>query len=341
MITCFASDNAAGAHPRIMEAVMKANSGCCKPYGQDEYSAEAVRLFKQLFGEDIAVCLGLSGTGVNVLGLRAMMKPWHGIICSDCAHINTDESGAPEWGIGGKVLAVPSVNGKITPAAMDKYLADLGNIHRSKPAVLSITQSTEQGSVYTVEEVKALAHKAHAHGLKVHMDGSRIANAVASLNVDVREVTRDAGVDVLSFGGAKNGLMLAEAIIFFDATLAEEIENMRKQSLQLVSKMRFVGVQFVEALKDGLWLENARNANGMARLLAEGLNGLPHMEVPEPPAANAVFVRMEPRHIAALQKLYYCHEFDPEKHLVRLMCSFATTMEDVAALVKTCRALAD
>ena len=341
MFIGFISDNAAGAHPRILEAVLKANKGCCLPYGDDEYCAQAQAEFRKLFGPDIEVFLTLSGTGCNVLSLRSALRPWQGVICADVAHINTDESGAPEWGVGSKLLNVPSVNGKISPESLDAYLPDLKDCHHSTPHLLSITQTTEKGAVYTPEEVRALADKAHAHGLLMHMDGTRLANAVAALEargVDVCALTRDAGVDVLSFGGTKNGLMLGEAVVFFRPELAEDFRTMRKQSLQLVSKMRFVAAQFIEALKDGLWLENARHANGMARRLAAELAAVPYMTVREP-EANAVFVRMDPEHMARLLQDFDFHETDPVAHEVRLMCNFGTTEEEIAAFVNAAKAL--
>lgn len=349
MFTGFASDNAAGVHPRILEAVARANDGYCKPYGFDGYSDAAASLFRSLLGENADVFFALSGTGANVLCLRAALRPWQGVICSSVAHIDTDESGAPEWGTGSKLLVVPAENGKITPAAVDVYLPDREDCHHTTPRVLSITQTTEKGSVYSLDEVRALADKAHRHGLLVHMDGTRLANAVAALETDsrgasatLRALTRDAGIDMLSFGGAKNGLMLAEAVVFFRPDLAEDFRTLRKQSLQLVSKMRFVAAQFLEALKDGdesLWFGNARHANAMARRLAEELAGVPYMTVRQP-EANAVFVRMDPDRMARLQKDFYFYEVDAELHEARLMCSFATTEEEIAAFAEAAKALA-
>ena len=341
MFIGFISDNAAGAHPRILEAVLRANTGYCLPYGDDEYCAQAQAEFRKLFGNDIEVFFALSGTGCNVLSMRSALRPWQAVICSEVAHANTNESGAPEWVSGSKLLAVPSVNGKISPDSLDRYLPDIKDCHHATPHLLSITQTTEKGAVYSPEEVRALADKAHENGLLVHMDGTRLANAVAALEprgADVRTLTRDAGVDVLSFGGAKNGLMLGEAVVFFRPELADDFRTMRKQSLQLVSKMRFVAVQFIEALKDGLWLENARHANRMARLLADGLSSVPYMIVREP-EANAVFVRIEPERMARLRRDFDFHETDSATHEVRLMCSFATTEEEVAAFVQAATAL--
>jgi threonine aldolase len=334
----FESDNTAGAHPRVLDALVRANEGYCPSYGEDEYSARAESEFRKLFGEDSEVFLALNGTGANVLALRSMLRPWQGVICADASHIFQGESGAPEWGTGAKLLPVPARDGKIAPDALDAYLPDLTNCHHSTPQVLSLTQCTETGSVYSPEEIRALAGKAHGNGLLVHMDGSRLANAVAALGGDARAVTRDAGVDVLSFGGCKNGLLFGEAVVFFRPGLAADFQTMRKQSLQLLSKMRFVAAQFIESLKDGLWLENARHANDMARLLADGLAALPFIQV-RAPQSNAVFARMEPEHISRLQRDFAFLEWNPRIHEVRLMCSFRTTREEVAAFVAAARAL--
>lgn len=345
MFTGFASDNTAGVHPRILDAVVRANTGYCKPYGADEYSAQMRDVFASIFGSDAEFFLALSGTGANVLCLRAMLRPWQGVICANVAHINTDESGAPEWVCGSKLLSLPSTDGKITPDAIDVYLPDLHDCHHSTPRVLSITQSTEKGSVYTRDEICALTEKAHKHGLLVHMDGTRLANAVASLEStgeSIRSITCDAGVDAMSFGGTKNGLMLAEAVVLFNKNLAEDFLTMRKQSLQLVSKMRFIAAQFIEALQGGshcLWLENARHANKMACKMAEALQAVPYMQVRKP-QANAVFVCMPPEYIARLQQQFYFYEVDPSIHEARLMCSFATTDAEIEAFVAAALALA-
>ena len=339
MFIGFASDNTAGVHPRIMQAILEANAGYCRPYGFDEWSEAALAQFHRLFGHDVQVFFALSGTGGNVMSLRAMLRPWQGVVCSHVAHINTAESGAPEWVGGAKLLTLPADGeGKIRPEQLERWAGDLKDCHHVTPHALSLTQTTELGGVYSLEEVRALTEKAHSMGLVTHMDGTRIANAVASLDVDVRELTRESGIDILSFGGTKNGLMLGEAVVVFRPDLAEDFLTMRKQSLQLVSKMRFVAAQFTEALRDGLWLENARHANAMARYFASELNRLPHMQA-RTPAANALFVRMKPEHMGRLMEKYYFYEVDHELHIARLMCSFATTREEIDAFVQDAAAL--
>ncbi len=338
MFLGFASDNTAGAHPRILKAIEAVNSGYDKPYGEDYVSLETDAIFAKLFGPNAKVYFALTGTGANVLALRTLARPWHGIICSDVAHIHTEESGAPEWGVGAKLLPVPSTFGKITPDSLDMYLPDITNFHRSKPAVLSLTQVTEKGTVYSVEEIRALCEKAHQHGLFVHMDGSRVANACAALNMDVRAFTEDAGVDVLAFGGAKNGLLMGEAVVFFDRTLAEEFTVLRKQSLQLPSKTRFLAAQFNEFLRDGLWLECAHHANDMAQLFAQKLATIPAFSVRKP-EANSVFVCMSPEHMAKMREDFYFYEVDPHKHEIRLMCSFATTEAEINAFIAKAKSL--
>jgi len=332
----FASDNTAGAHPRIIDAVVKANVGYSKPYGVDDFCKNSDVAFRKIFGEDTDICLALSGTGANVLALRAMLRPWHGIICTDIAHINTEESGAPEACIGAKILPVISVDGKMKPKDMDIYFPDQTSLHKSTPTVLSVTQSTEKGTLYSLDEVKALTSYAHQNNILVHMDGSRIANACASLGLDIKTMTKDAGVDVLSFGGAKNGLMFGEAVVFFNRQLAHDYMTMRKQSLQLISKMRFIAAQFIEFFRDDLWLENAKHANNMAQYLANELQNVSHIEV-QKPEANAVFVRMNNEIMQKLMQEYYCYETEPQ--VVRLMCSFATQKNEVDELVKCIRGI--
>ncbi len=334
MNSIFASDNTVGVHPTIMEAMAKANVGACKPYGEDEYCQAAEVEIRKVFGDDIDIYFALNGTGANVLALRSILRPWHGTICSDVSHLNTDECGAPEACTGSKLLIVPSEKGKLTTPAMKHYLLDLTNVHHVKPAMVSITQTTEQGTVYTIDEIKSITKFAHDNGLYVHMDGARISNAVAALNCDVKEFTKEAGVDVLSFGGTKNGMMMGEAVIYFNKNLAKDFYQMRKQSLQHLSKMRFIAAQFIAFLQDDLWIKNATHANEMAKYMAQELSKVPNITISRPTEANAVFSIMTPALIETLQKDYYFYEFTPEIHETRLMCSFATTKEDIDLFIK-------
>ncbi len=336
----FASDNTSGAHSLIMEAVQKVNTGSCKPYGEDEYSKQAEKMFKSIFGEDIEMFFALNGTATNVLAIRSILRPWHGTICSDIAHIHTDECGAPEANTGTKLLVYPAVNGKLVPEAIEHYLPDLENVHHSKPVLVSLSQTTEQGTVYTHEEIKALTNLAHAHGLYVHMDGARIANAAATLGLDVKAFTKDAGVDVLSFGGTKNGMMMGEAVIYFNKALIQDYFQIRKQSMQHISKMRFIAAQFIAYLSDDLWIENAKHANAMAQYFAKELAKVPNISISRKVEANAVFASMPLALMQKLQEEYYFYDLDPTIHEARLMCSFATTHEDIDAFVQRAFALA-
>ncbi|OBQ55764.1 threonine aldolase family protein [Halodesulfovibrio spirochaetisodalis] len=335
----FASDNYSGVHPRIMQALAAANQGCACAYGDDTYTAEADTAFKALFGEDIVSYIMVNGTGANVLGLASIMKPYHAVVCSSMAHINVDETGAPENILGSKLLTVDSEDGKLTPKDVEQFLFAKGVVHHSQPKVISITQSTEYGAVYTPEEVKALGDFAREHDMYLHMDGARIANAAAALDVDVNVFTRDAGVDVLSFGGTKNGMMFGEAVIFFDKKLAEGFEYLRKQNLQLLSKMRYASCQFKELLCDGLWLELAKNSNAMAKRLADGLAEIPAITICNKVEANSVFAIIKPEYQEELHKQFAFYEWVEATHESRLVCSFDTTEQDVDSFIAAVKAV--
>lgn len=335
----FASDNYSGVHPRIMQALATANEGCACAYGDDTYTADADSAFKALFGDDIASYIMVNGTGANVLGLAALMRPYHAVICSAMAHINVDETGAPENVLGSKLLTVESKDGKLTPKDVEQFLLAKGVVHHSQPKVISITQSTEYGAVYTPEEVKALGDFARENDMYLHMDGARIANAAAALNVDVASFTRDAGVHVLSFGGTKNGMMFGEAVVFFDPKLAEGFEYLRKQNLQLLSKMRFASCQFKELLRDGLWLETARHSNAMAKRLAEGLADVTGVKICNKVDVNSVFAIISPEHQEELHKQFAFYEWDEATHEVRLVCSFNTTEQEVDSFIAAAKTI--
>ena len=333
----FASDNNAGIHPKVLQAIAGANEGHVIAYGDDPYTARAVKLFRDHFGKSIEVFLVFGGTGANVLGLKAITHPPHAIVCAQTAHINVDECGAPEKSTGCKLLDVPTNDGKITVEHVRPFLSVIGNEHHVQPRVISISQATEMGTVYTPGELKALSRFAHKHDMLLHMDGARIANAAAGLKTSLRAITADAGVDVLSFGGAKNGMMYGEAVIFFDPALAKEFKFIRKQGTHLPSKMRFISAQFEALLSNDLWRENASHANRMARMLAKELEKIPQIELTQKVESNGVFARIPQKYIPQLQKQYFFYVWDEAISEVRFMTSFDTTEEDIknfVALIK-------
>lgn len=333
----FASDNYAGVHPHILQAIQDANKGHSKAYGGDSYTQEAIARFKQLLGEDIDVYFVCNGTAANVLSLNSLIKSYQGIICAHSAHINVDECGAPEKYIGCKLLTVPTKDGKLTVESIKHYLADRGDQHKVQPKIISIAQSTELGTVYTPEEIKKITDFAHAHDLLVHMDGSRISNAVASLNTSLAAITKDVGVDVLCFGGTKDGMMIGDAVIFLNKELAKDFQYIRKQGMQLVSKMRFISAQFIALLMDDLWLKNAQHANAMAKLLASEIKKIPQIKIHKEIQANAVFAYVDPQLIPLLQEKYYFYIWDEATSEVRWMTSWDTTPEDIQEFVSFIR----
>lgn len=328
MKKAFASDNYSGVHPEIFNALLKANAGHASSYGADEHTARAVNLFKQHFGADIEVFFAYNGTGANVLGLSALTQSFHSIICSDLAHINVDESTAPEKFMGCKLLTIPTKDGKIYPAQIEARIIRVNDQHHPQAKVISISQTTEYGTTYSIEEIKALAAVARKHNLFLHMDGSRISNAAVSLQQPFRTFTRDIGVDVLSFGGTKNGMMFGEAVIFFNTALAKSFPFIRKQGMQLHSKMRFIGAQFEALLTDELWKRSATHANNMAARLASGLEKL-NVTLTQSVDANGIFALLDPAIIPALQEENFFYVWNEKTFEVRLMCSFDTTEQEV------------
>jgi threonine aldolase len=325
----FASDNNAGIHPRILEAIAAANDGHVVGYGHDPYTQGAIRSFQQHFGPDIEVFFVFNGTAANCLGLKALTESYQAVICAEASHIYTDECGAPEKFTGSKLIPVPTSDGKLTVESVSHAYHHIGDQHHVQPRVVSITQASEVGTVYTPKEVRALARFAHERNLFLHMDGARIANAAVSLGLTLREATRDLGVDVLSFGGTKNGAMGAEAVIFFDKKLSRDFVYFRKQGMQLASKMRFVAVQFEALLAGDLWRKNAEHANQMAALLKKEVRKIPKVRVVYAVDANGVFAQIPRPAIRKLQKHYFFYVWDEEQSIVRWMCSFDTTVEDV------------
>lgn len=335
----FASDNYSGVHPEIMKALAAANEGHAPSYGTDEYTARAIDRFRVLFGEDIEVFFVYNGTGANVSALMAMTRPFNAVICSELAHINVDESTAPERFTGCKLVTVPTEDGKILPEGISRRIQRIGDQHHPQARVISISQCSEYGTAYTPAQIKAISSVARKHNMLLHMDGSRISNAAVSLGMDFREFTRDAGVDVLSFGGTKNGMMFGEAVIFFDTSLAKDFMYIRKQSMQLHSKMRFIGAQFERLLTADLWADNARRANDMARSLERELRKIPGITITQKVDANSIFAIIPPEVVASLQKSYFFYPWNEKIQEVRLMCSFDTTDEDISEFVNRLKIL--
>ena len=325
----FASDNYAGVHPEIMEALVLANQGHAASYGADVYSARAIQKFKEYFGEEIDVYFAYNGTGANVLGLSALTHSFNAVLCSELAHINVDESTAPEKFTGCKLVTIPTKDGKIYPDQIEDKIQRIDDQHHPQARVISISQTTEYATAYTVEEIKSIAAVAKKYNLYFHMDGSRIANAAVSLSKNFREFTSDAGVDVLSFGGTKNGLMFGEAVIFFKPELAKQFKFIRKQGMQLHSKMRFIGAQFEALLTDDLWKRNATHANRMAKYLENELRKSPEVTITQAVDANGIFAILPKAIIPKLQEEHFFYVWNDKTSEVRLMCSFDTAEDEI------------
>lgn len=323
----FASDNSSPVHPAVLAALQDANSGHAVSYGQDAHTKAAIQAVRGVFGAEADVFFVYNGTGANVLGIQTVTRPYNAIICTDVSHIDTDECGAPEAAVGAKLLPVPTTNGKLQPDGIEKHLSALGVEHHSQPSVISITQSTELGTVYTVAELEDLCSCAHANGLFVHMDGARFANAVAALGADPAEMAR--GVDILSFGATKNGIMFGEAVVFLERGLSDAFPYIRKQGMQLASKMRYISAQFTALLHGDLWLKNARHANAMAARLRDGVADIDGLEIVYPVEANALFVRVPKDKIASLQAERFFYVWDEAESIARWMTSWDTTESDV------------
>jgi threonine aldolase len=333
----FASDNYAGVLPEVLEAIAAANAGHAVSYGGDEWTARAEQRFREHFGEEARAALVFNGTGANVVALQALTRPYEAAICAAMAHLNVDECGAPERVAGLKLLAIDTPDGKLTPGLVAPRLVRFGDEHAVQPRVVSITQSTELGTLYTQDEIAALADQAHERGMLLHVDGARLSNAAASLGVPLRAITTDAGVDAVSFGGTKNGLMLGEAVVFLRPGLGAEVAFLRKQSMQLASKMRFIAAQFDALLSDDLWSRTATHANAMARRLASAVGVIAGVEITQRVQANAVFAVLPPGVAEALQERWRFYVWDEGTGEVRWMCSWDTTPEDVDAFAADVR----
>ena len=334
----FASDNNAGVHPDIMAAMASVNCGHAVAYGDDPVTHAAVGRFKEHFGHGIDVYFVYNGTGANVIGLKSITEPFHSVICADTAHIHVDECGAPERFTGCKLLSVPTGDGKLSVESVRQHVHGFGFVHHAQPRVISITQATELGTVYRPEEIAALADYTHKNSMLLHMDGARLANAADCLGMTLGAITRDVGVDVLSFGGTKNGMMFGEAVVFFNPNHSVHTRYFRKQGMQLASKMRFVSAQFDALLSGDLWLENAAHANRMARLLAEEVETIPSIRITRKVQTNVVFARVPREQIPVLQKERFFYVWNDAASEVRWMTSFDTTPEDIHAFVKFIKA---
>jgi len=335
----FASDNYSGVHPEIMEALNLANQEHQGAYGNDEYTQRAIQVFKKHFGEDIEVFFVYNGTGANVLGLSALTHSYNSIICSELAHINVDESTAPEKFTGCKLLGIATTNGKIYPNQVEERIQRVGDQHHPQVKVISISQPTEYGTVYTAAEIKALSSTAKKHSLYLHMDGARISNAAASLNTDFKSFTKDSGVDILSFGGTKNGMMFGEAVVIFNHEFAKEFHYVRKQGMQLHSKMRFISAQFEAFLSNDLWKKTALHSNSMAKKLETGLRSIKGVTLTQSVDANGVFAIFPKEITEALQNEIFFYVWNDRINECRLMCSFDTKEEEIDRFVSKLKEL--
>ena len=334
----FASDNNSGVHPEILKALENVNNGHVVGYGGDQYTEKAIALFEKEFGNDIEVFFVFNGTGANVLGLSSLTHSFNSVICAETAHIQEDECGAPEKFTGCKLLPIETHNGKISPAQIIPHLKGFDFEHHSQPCVISVSQVSEMGTVYSVDEIRSIADLAHQYGMYLHMDGARIANDAVSLGLPFRAFTKDAGVDVLSFGGTKNGMMMGEAVVFFNPNLTKNTKYIRKQSMQLYSKMRFVSGQFLAYFENELWHENAAHANRMAKLLEAEISRIPQIQLTQKVDANGLFAIVPRKIIPLLQEKYFFYIWDEIRSEVRWMCSFDTQEEDIynfAELIKS------
>ena len=328
----FSSDNYAGIHPEVLAAIAAANDGHQVAYGEDVYTARLQEVMAEHFGPGVEAFPVFNGTGANVVGLQSMLPRWGAVICAQTAHINTDENAAPERVAGLKLVSVPTSDGKLTPELIDREAWGWGDEHRAQPLTVSITQTTEVGTAYTAAEVRAIADHVHARGMTLHMDGARVANAAAYLRKPLREFTTDAGVDVLSFGGTKNGLIFGDVVLVLNPAATEGLTYLRKLNMALASKMRFVSAQLIAILTDDLYLRSARHANAMATRLREAVEGMPGVKITQQTQSNAVFAVLPAGVADRLRERFRFYDWGPATTgEVRWMCSFDTTEADVDA----------
>ena len=334
----FASDNYSGVHPEVFEALQRANAQHEISYGADTFTEEANRLFEELVGK-VTVLYTFNGTGANVTCLKCCTLPFQAVVCSEYAHILADECGAPTQQIGCSLLPIKTPDGKLTPEMIKPVLNRIGNVHNTQPKVIYISQTTELGTLYSLAELKALCDFAHANNMYVHLDGARISNAVAALGVSLKAATVDCGVDIMSFGGTKNGIMFGEAVLIFNEDLKANAPYFHKQTTQLFSKNRFIAAQFIALLSNNLWYRLADRANKMAALLAAKVSVLPGVQITQCIDANALFVIIPEKTIQPLRDLYPFYEWDAQTHEQRWMCSFDTTEDDIEQFVNTLKSL--
>ncbi len=325
----FASDNFAGVHPRILERIASVNHGHAMAYGEDAVTARARAAFDRMFGQPVSTHFVFNGTSANVLSLMAFQKPYGAVLCSDLAHVWNDESTAPERTLGMRLIPLKSREGKMDPSALEEVLGRGHGVHGALPVALTLTQPTEVGTLYTLEELRTLTGMAHAHGLGVHVDGARLGCAVAALGVSAREMLLESGVDVLSFGGTKQGMLCGEAVVFLKPGLGADFPYWQKHCMQLASKMRFISAQFEALLEDDLWIENGRHANAMAAQLHQAAAALPFLEMAFPVQVNSVFARIPVPLMEALQRETFFWPWDERAGLVRWMCAFDTEPADI------------
>ena len=334
----FASDNYSGVHPEIMQAIIQANSDHQISYGDDEITAEMNNIFREQFG-DVDVLYAFNGTGANIVSLKCAVLPFQSVICTESAHIQVDECGGPTQNIGSTLVPLPAPDGKLTPAIIEHQLTFIGNVHHTQPRVISVSQSTELGTIYSRKELKALADFAHTNDMYLHVDGARISNAVAALGCTLKEATADCGVDIMSFGGTKNGLMIGEAILIFNKELRKHAPFYHKQTAQLFSKNRFIAAQFKALLSNDLWKRMAAHSNRMAQLLANETGNLEGVTITQKVQANAVFAIIPKHAVEPLRSAFHFYDWNAATGELRWMCSFDTTEEDVYEFVKKLKEL--
>jgi len=335
----FGSDNHSGIHPQVLEAIQKANYGYCPAYGDDPLTIEVLEQIKQLFGGNCDAWFVITGTGANILSLQSVIHSYNAIICPKSAHINTDECGAVQKFTQSRLQSIETTDGKLTPELIAPLLLGNRDQHHSQAKVISISQSTEYGTLYSLQELKALADFAHQNNMFLHIDGARLANAASALNCSLKEMTKDISADVVSFGGTKNGLLCGEAIISFNPEITSDMRFYRKQASQLLSKMRFVSAQFEAYLQDDLYLQNAFCANKMAKLLAKRLQEIKEVTVTQEVEVNSLFVILPEHIIETLQQKYHFYTWNEATNEVRLMCSFNTKEEHIDEFINDLKTL--